>query len=92
MTGQVEVRKVPVTAHVDGDGETTKRVAEQARQQGRSHQRVILAPVEHIDSPGQRPAATGETGADQEIERDPEPPWVAAIQIGDRTQPEDEAF
>ncbi|MNG00765.1 hypothetical protein D3C84_837120 [compost metagenome] len=68
MTGQVEVRQVPVTPHVDGDGETTERVAEQARQERRSHQRVILAPVEHIDRPGQRPAATGETGADQEIE------------------------
>ena len=40
VTGQVEVRQVPVTPHVDGDGETAQRVAKQARQQRRSHQRV----------------------------------------------------
>ena len=91
-TRNVEVGQIPVTADVDGDGEAAQRIAEQARQQGRSHQRVILAPVEDIDRPGQRPAAAGETGADQQIERDPEPPGVAAVEIGDRAQPEDEAF
>lgn len=37
-TGNVEVRQVPVTTYVDGDGQPTQRVAEQARQQRRTHQ------------------------------------------------------
>ena len=92
VTGQVEVGQVPVTADVYGDGEAAQGIAEQARQQGRSHQGVILAPIEDVDRPGQRPAAAGETGADQKVKGDPEPPGIATVEIGDRAQPEDEAF
>ena len=92
MTGQVEVGQIPVTPHIYGDGEAPQRVAEQARQQGRSHQGVILTPVEHIDRPGQCPAAAGKAGAYQQIERDPQPPGVTPVQVSDRTQPEEEAF
>ena len=92
MAGQVEVGQIPVTSHVYGDGEAPQRIAEQARQEGRSHQGVILAPVEHIDRPGQRPATAGKAGADQQVKGDPEPPGITPVEIGDRAQPEEEAL
>ncbi|MNH29318.1 hypothetical protein D3C78_1401680 [compost metagenome] len=92
MTGQVEVRQVPVTPHVYGDGEAPQRIAKQTGQERGSHQGVILAPVEHVNRPGQCPAATGETGADQQVKGDPQPPGITSVEIGNRAQPEEEAF
>ena len=79
----VEIRQVPVTTNVNGDRQTTQRVAKQARQQRRTYQRMVLSSVENIHRPRQRPTAAREAGTNQQVKRDPYTPWETAVQIGD---------
>ncbi len=61
--------------------------AEQAGGHRRPDQRVVLPLVEQVDGDRQRIAATGERGTDDDVVDDPDPPGVAAIEVGDRPHP-----
>jgi hypothetical protein len=84
------VPEIPPAAEVEHHADTGQRVAEQAGQQGRADQRVVL-PVEDVDQHGDREAAAGEGRADHHIDHDPDAPGVAVVEVGHRAQAEDEA-
>src|SRR5207253_8469897 len=71
-------------------GESGHRVAERARQNRGTDQRVIFAAIEDVDEQRQRVAAARERGAGDDVERDPESERIAVGERGRSAESGDE--
>ena len=83
--------EVPPAAEVEDDTDTSQRVTEQAGQQGRANQRVILALVEDVHQHGHREAAAGEGRPDDNVNHDPDTPRITVVKVSGGTEAEQEA-
>ena len=91
VAGPENVPEVPPSTEVEKDAATGQCVAEQAGQQGRPDQRVVIALVEDVDQQGDRKATAGQRRADHDVDHDPDAPGVAVVDVGDGADAEDEA-
>ena len=82
---------VPPPADVEADADAGQRVAERAGQDGRTHERVVLALVQDVDEQRHRVAAARQRRAGDDVEGDPQPPRVAVVHRGDLAEPDGEA-
>jgi hypothetical protein len=89
--GPEHVPDVPPAAEVEDDPGGGQRVAEQAGQQRRAHQRVVFALVEDVDQHRHREAAAGEGRADHHIDHHPDAPGIAVVETGHGAEAEQEA-
>ena len=83
--------QLPETAEVHGDGQDGETVAEEAGQDRRAHERVVLALVQDVDEQRDREAAAAECRARDHVERDPDAPGVAVVQVAHRGEAGGEA-
>ena len=83
--------QLPEPAEVHGDGQHGEAVAEEAGQDRGSDERVVLALVEDVDEERHRVAAAAEGGARDHVERDPDAPRVAVVEVADRGETGGEA-
>ena len=83
--------QLPETAEVHGDGQDGEAVAEEAGQDRRADERVVLALVQDVDEQRDREAAAAERGARDHVERDPDAPRVAVVQVAHRGEAGGEA-
>jgi hypothetical protein len=91
VPGQQDVIELPPAPHVDDRAQATQTVTEQAGQQGRTHQRVVLALVEHVHGDRQRVTAAGQRGADDDVVDHPDAPGITTVEIGHRAHAFDKA-
>ena len=92
VPGQQQVIGVPVTAEIEDHGEAAQRIAEQAAEQRRPHQRMVLAAIEDVDQERHGETATAEGGADDYVYDDPDSPRVARVDVGDGAEAEKEPY
>jgi hypothetical protein len=85
-------RQVPGAAEVRRQAQHGEEVAEEAGQQGRPDDRVVLFQAEDVDGRRQRVAAGRKRHAAEQIEADPDPPGVGLREVGGGAQAEDEAI
>ena len=85
-----DVPEIPPATEVEQHPDPGQRVAEQAGQQRRADQRVVMAAVEDVDQQGHREAAAGEGRTDDYIDDHPDAPRVAVVEVGHRAEAEDE--
>jgi hypothetical protein len=76
--------ELPEPAEVDGHGQDGETVAEEAGEDGRPDERVVLALVEDVDEEGDRVAAAAEGRPGDHVERDPDAPGIAVVEVADR--------
>jgi hypothetical protein len=82
-----DMPEVPPAPQVESDRGTGQGIAEEAAEQGRTHQRMILALVEDVDQQRHAEAAAGQGRADEDVDHDPDAPGVAIVDVGRRTRP-----
>ena len=83
--------QLPEAAEVHGDRQDGEAVAEEAGQHRRADERVVLALVQDVDEQRYRVAAAAERRARDHVERDPDAPGVAVVQVAHRAEAGEEA-
>jgi len=91
VAGPEDVPEVPPAAEVEDHRGAGQGVAEQAGQQRRPHQRVVLPLVEDVDQQRHGVAAAGEGRADHHVVGDPDAPGIAVVEVGHRAEAVEQA-
>jgi hypothetical protein len=83
-----DMPEIPPATQIEGDGSTGQGVTEEAAEQSRPHQRVVLALVEDVDQQRHAEASAGEGRTNEDVDHHPDTPGVAIVDVGGRSEPE----